>query len=461
MSRILSCVVLRAGVAAACGWGLMGSLMAQNLSLDMLYRMAIERDPTVRASRSLAVAAQERVSQAQSQKLPQVVLSMERMNNTLNLVGREDVYFSANRTLQIRQPIYRPLVADTALQAASQQDEAQAQREASERDLLARLSGVVFEHLYAVEQLSFVHSLELAASAQVKAAEQALAAGSGMRTDIDEARARLDAARVQGLQVRLQIDATRRQVERLVGQPGVRIAPLQEQDTWEADQELMSLNEMLSLAELRPEVRALQARLEAARAEVSKVQSGYRPTVDALARWVRSDGENVFNPNGNYRNQQVGVMLNWPLYEGGMTLAAQREAQARVEESESRLQALREDLATRIETQHKAVQEGQLRIRALRQAMHSAQQALVSSQKSFLAGYRTRLDVLNAEQAYQQARRDLAQGRLNYLLARIQLSVLVDASPLEVLERQRPWFRLDADPSPAVTTPVASAGNGS
>jgi protease secretion system outer membrane protein len=446
--------------ALLCGCLSLGSALAQALSLDALYQMALDRDPSVKAERASELASYERLVQAQAQRLPQVIFSQERQNNSLDMVGRQDIYLSANRTLLIRQPLYRPLVTDTVVQAAYNYEGALAQRENAERDLLSRLSTVVFEYLYAVEQLDFVRALEQATSTQVKAAEQALLAGSGVRTDIDEARARLDAARVQVLQVRLQIEASRRQVERLVGQTGLRLAPLTVEDPWDTEPALASLSELLAQADLRPQVRILQARLQAARAEVSKAQSGYRPTLDATARWIRSDGENVFNPNGNYRDRQMGMVFNWPLFDGGATMAAEREALARVGEAEQRLQALRDDLAVRVETQFRAVQEGRLRVTALRQALHSAQQALTSSQRSFEAGYRTRLDVLNAEQAFQQARRDLVQGRFGYLLARIQLSALVDNQPTELLARQRWWFKLDADRAPAGSAPIAAAGSG-
>lgn len=69
--------------------------------------------------------------------------------------------------------------------------------------------------------------------------------------------------------------------------------------------------------------------------------------------------------------------------------------------------------------------EGVLRIAALEQAVRSAEQALQSSRKSFLAGVRTSVDVLNAEQQRTMVMRDLAQARYMYLLSRIRLQALV------------------------------------
>jgi outer membrane protein/protease secretion system outer membrane protein len=48
-----------------------------------------------------------------------------------------------------------------------------------------------------------------------------------------------------------------------------------------------------------------------------------------------------------------------------------------------------------------------------------------STQMSFKAGSRSQLDVLNAQQQYTLALRDLAQGRFVYLLSKVRLASLV------------------------------------
>ena len=69
--------------------------------------------------------------------------------------------------------------------------------------------------------------------------------------------------------------------------------------------------------------------------------------------------------------------------------------------------------------------EGVLRVRALEQAVRSAEQMLKSTQMSLKAGTRTQLDVLNAQQQYTLALRDLAQARFVYLMSKVKLAALV------------------------------------
>ena len=78
------------------------------------------------------------------------------------------------------------------------------------------------------------------------------------------------------------------------------------------------------------------------------------------------------------------------------------------------------------------------KIRALEQALRSADQLVLSSQKSFQAGSRTVLDVLNAQEQRMVVLRDLAQARFMYLISKIRLLALVgDADVQAVAEMNR------------------------
>jgi outer membrane protein/protease secretion system outer membrane protein len=53
---------------------------------------------------------------------------------------------------------------------------------------------------------------------------------------------------------------------------------------------------------------------------------------------------------------------------------------------------------------------------------------------SFKAGSRTQLDVLNAQQQYSLAMRDLAQARFVYIMAKVKLASLVGDDPAASVE---------------------------
>lgn len=98
---------------------------------------------------------------------------------------------------------------------------------------------------------------------------------------------------------------------------------------------------------------------------------------------------------------------------------------AALNEAEQRLEAERRTLRNDVRKEFQSVRQGVLRVRALEQAERSAQQAVISSERGFAAGTRSRLDILNAQQQLSQAVLDLARERLAYLGARARLQALV------------------------------------
>jgi len=405
------------------------------LDLKQVYQAALEQDANIRASRAAADSGRERLPQARAGLLPQVSASAGRNNNNLdttapNILGNptttNDQYFSDNRTLQVRQPLINMQRWLQFQQAKSVVEEVEANLDRDLQNLVVHVAGAYFETLMADEQLDLVLAQKKTYTALVDAAQKGFAAGSGTRTDIDDAKARLDMATAQELEARQNQDLTRRQLELLVNQPVKQIARLNVSALKLLPPEPANLDEWTRKAEqASPEIKALQARLEAARREVGKAQAGHFPTLDAVAQWSNSGSENITRVNSRYENKTIGLQLNIPIYSGGYVNSTIRQAVAEQTRTEESLEALRRDLGVRVHKEYRGVSEGVMRVRALEQAARSAEQMMKSTQMSQKAGSRTQLDVLNAQQQYTLALRDLAQARLVYLLSKVRLSSLV------------------------------------
>ena len=334
--------------------------------------------------------------------------------------------FSDNRTLQLRQPIVNMQRWLQFQQAKSMVEEAEANLERDLQNLVVRVAGAYFETLMADEQLDLVLAQKKTYTALVDASQKGLAAGSGTRTDVDDAKARLDMALAQELEARQNQDLTRRQLQLLINHPVGQIAKLNVAALKLSAPEPANLEEWTRKAEENsPEIKAMQARLEAARREVTKSQAGHLPTLDAVAQWSNSGSENITRVNSRYENKTIGLQLNIPLYSGGYVNSTIRQAVAEQTRTEETLEALRRDLGVRVHKEYRGVSEGIMRVRALEQATRSAEQMMKSTQMSQKAGSRTLLDVLNAQQQNTLALRDLTQARLVYLLSRVRLASLV------------------------------------
>ena len=426
---IQSCMACALSSAAIATW-------SQTVSMDFkqVYEAALAQDASIRASRASADAGREKLPQARAGLLPQISASASRNNNNLdstspNLLGNpvttNDQYFSDSKTLQLRQPLVNMQRWLQFEQAKSMVAETEATLDRDLQNLVVRVAGAYFEFLMADEQLELVLAQKKMYTALVDAAKKGLAAGSGTRTDIDDAQARLDMASAQELEARQNQDQTRRQLEVLINQPVGSVAKLNVPALKLVGPQPANLGEWTLKAEKNsPEMKAMQARLDAARREVSKSQAGHLPTLDAIAQWSNSGSENITRINSRYENKSIGLQLNVPLYSGGYVNSTIRQAVAEQTRAEESLEALRRDLGVRVHKEYRGVSEGVMRVRALEQAVRSAQQMLMSTQMSLKAGSRTQLDVLNAQQQYTLALRDLAQARLIYLMSKVKLASL-------------------------------------
>ena len=423
----LACALASAAVAS---WA-----QAPTMDLKQVYQAALEQDATIRASRAAADSGRERLPQARAGLLPQISASAGRNNNNLdttapNILGTpvttNDKYLSDNKTVQLRQPIVNMQRWLQFQQAKSVVEEVEANLDRDLQNLVVRVAGAYFEALMADEQLDLVLAQKKTYTALVDAAKKGLAAGSGTRTDIDDAQSRLDMAAAQELEARQNQDLARRQLQLLVNQPVDQIAKLNVAALQLSAPMPANLDDWTRKAEqASPEIRAMQARLDAARREVSKAQAGHLPTLDAVAQWSNSGSENITRVNSRYENKTIGLQLNIPLYSGGYVNSTIRQAVAEQTRAEESLEALRRDLGVRVHKEYRGVSEGVLRVRALEQAARSAEQMMKSTQMSLTAGSRTQLDVLNAQQQFTLALRDLAQARLVYLLSGVRLASLV------------------------------------
>lgn len=410
------------------------ALPAWSLDLAKAHELALARDAQVAAARAAAAAGRERLPQARAQLLPTLNASVSRARNDLdttapNFLGESQTtnstYNSANNTLSLRQPLFRPQLWAQYRQARFQVEDTDAQYEVELVNLTNRVTQQYFQALLAQDQLEVVRQQKLAMTTQLDAAQRSLQAGVGTRTDVDDARARLDMTVAQELELTQALDLARRELSLTIGEPAGALAALDPRKLVLAPPEPAGMDAWVERAETAsPELRALRARLEASREEVAKAKAGHAPTVDAFVQRSRSESENVTRISSIYDQRQVGVQVNIPLYQGGYVNSQMREAIARRDQVESQLEAARRDLGVRVLREFRGVSEGVLKVRALEQAVRSAEELVTSNQRSFQAGVRTRVDILNAEQQLATARRDLAQARYVYLASKVRLAAL-------------------------------------
>ena len=426
---------------------------ASALDLLQAYRAAVGGDANYLAAQSAAEASREAVPQARAGLLPSLGISGSQNRNRLEqqrssfLGGSTSNSFdypSTGYALNLRQPLLRLASIAQYSQAEAQVAAAEATLDKETQDLAVRAAGAYFDVVLALDRLDLAVAQKGFYLAQQAMAERALQAGTGTRIDIDDTKARYDMSAAQEIEARNQVGAAERSLRAVLNQPVVAasLRPIDPQrlklDLPEPD----SVEAWISRAEEQnPELRALRANLEVARQEVMKNRAAHLPTVDLVVSRSYSDSENINTFGYVNKSNTLGIQVNIPIYSGGQVNSAVRQSLAVQERTRQQLEAARRQLEVNVSKEFNSVAQGVPKVRALEQAILSAEQALSSTRKGVQAGTRTSLDVLNAQQQAASARLDLAKARADYVMARLRLKA-VTGNLLEAdIEQANGWLQ--------------------
>ncbi len=242
-----------------------------------------------------------------------------------------------------------------------------------------------------------------------------------------QARAALEAARLERISVRARLDAALAVLEELVGRPVAGVAPLppvpvsgpEEEDGWIT----AALERRSELAALERKAAALAARARAARAERLPVLAGI-----AAAR--RQEDDYLLHKD----NASVAMALQVPVLDGGLAAARGAEFEAQAKEARAGLERLRRQV-------RREVRQAHIRLAAARQAVAAASAARTAAEEALrLARLRyreeliTNRELLDAQADAVRARRSLAAATIELTAARLALHNLAGGDLLKILD---------------------------
>lgn len=440
LARIASSKGRRAVAALASAW-MVSAASAQ--SLVESYERALENDRQWRVAQARQRESRELLPLARSQILPQVNFnaSANRVEQTLQtgeLPAVDQRYLSTVQSLSVRQVLFRPRVFLAVDQAQAQTEQALLSLREEEQQLAVRTVNAYLNVMLAVDRRDLLAAQSRLVEGRLASAQAALRAGQGTRNDVDDAVAERDRIQAQAIQVEQGIQLARRQLQLIIGAEPTAIQRLAAARFDPAVFRLGSLEDELAKAvRASNRIQATRQEVFAAHTVLQQANTGHLPTVDLIAQAASSTGENTFFATTKARNLALGVQVTVPIYAGGAVEAQIRQARSRLDVAEESLAALINAQRLQVNTEFNAVLQGIALVRALRTAVASAEQALLSSQKGQLAGVRSLIDVLRAENRRIEVELDLAQARYQTMGAWIRLQALtgqLDRSVIETLQ---------------------------
>lgn len=397
-----------------------------------VYRAAQENDPVFAAARATREAGQEKGVQGRAGLLPSLNLHGKTSSINRETLARNDSRFDRNYdyntheySISLTQPLINLQNWVSFTQAKLQVAQAEAVFAQAQQELILRVAQAYFDVLQASENLKAVQANKTAIAQQLELAKKSFEVGTATITDSHEAQARFDLATAQEIAAASDLEVRQQVLQSLIGKDpgplaaprsGVQInppAPNRLAD-WLSAAETQSLN-----------VQIQQTLAEIASREVDKQRAAHYPTVHLFAS-QRKAKDFLGDPGmGDTEYNEIGVQLNIPLFQGGLTSSRQREAAANRSAALSGLEAARRNASLATRQYYVGVNNGLAQINALKAALTSSQSALESNKLGYEVGVRINIDVLNAENQVYVTRRDLAKATFETLMAQLRLKAAV------------------------------------
>ena len=420
---------------------------AQALGLLQVYDMAVNNDPSFRAAIEERAAGEENRVLGRSALLPTLSWSYNNSRNESEVMqarSRTDrAYSSYVATLTLQQPLLDYEAYARFRQGAAQALFADERFRSKSQYLAVRVLSAYSQALLAQERIALSRAQKRAYAERLQLNQRLLKGGEGTRTDVLETQARLSLAVAEAIEAQDIQDAALRELEAMLGEPlqieqlnplvpHFTLQPLEPQhfENWRD----------LALAN-NPELASQHHALSAAEYEVERRRAGHLPklSVYASSRQASSDSQSTYNQK--YDTHSVGLELSVPLLAGGSVSAATRQAARQLSQAQYELDAQTAATLLDLRKQYNLNSSAGAKVRAYEMAVESASALVQATQKSVAGGERVNLDVLDAEQQVFSAKRDLAEARYTYLLARLKLKYYAGVLNDGDLQQMAGYFR--------------------
>jgi len=170
-----------------------------------------------------------------------------------------------------------------------------------------------------------------------------------------------------------------------------------------------------------PAILAARAAVQAAQDEVISVRSAGGPTVDLTANYYQNGFPDQGFASTNLRAATVGITVTVPLFDGFLTHYNVEQARAAVKVSEEQLRQTREATLMAVMQAYADAQSAARNIQVSWDLLNAAQGALESSRRRYAQGVSDIVELLNAQAAFADARRERTSSLAQWRSARLRL----------------------------------------
>lgn len=413
---ILALLILRQGVCAAVG--------AEPWTLEHALAYALAHNPDAQLARQRVAAAQAGLEQANAAFWPRVQLqsSYTRTDNPMMVFGsvlNQRAYSSSLNfndvpdvdNLNARGVVTMPLYAGGKNKAG--REAAKANTEAARQENEAVRNALGFEvsrAFYSVLKTRlFIRAAEAAVSAfesNLNIGRKRLESGTLLKTDVLDLQVRLGQAREDLLRARNANALAGRALRNLLGI---------EQGEFEVADSAPTLSAPESGDfSRRAELSAARQREHAAQEQARGSKGGYLPRVNAFGSLDYDYGWKYENGGGSYT---AGALVQWDLWDGKLTRAKVREANANLESAREEQRKIRLALDLEVEQARLDLKTANERLSVTAQVVAQAAESASLTRARFEQGAALSTQLIDSETALVAARVRRAEAESDQRIA--------------------------------------------
>lgn len=409
-------------------------------SLIDVYQMALQNDPSIREADANRSAELQSKPQARGLLLPQIDFSADWTDQSSD--GLQNSAFGGQNLRQdfsteqdgwrwsvnLSQTLFRWDQWVSLKRSSKEVARAEADYLAAGQDLMIRVATRYFDVLATQDTLESEQAAKEAIARQLEQAKKRFEVGLIAITDVQEAQAGFDEAVAAEILAKRILANAKESLREIAGYfEGPLVSPKNEIPLippTPADEEVWVETALAQNAT----VLSNQIGSEIARDDMRVTRSGHFPTVDLVASYSDTDisGTGTFagnvgipstSPIGrDASDEQVQIRFAVPIFSGLNQSSQVKEAAYRHIAAKERYERAARQATRETRDAFLGVTSDISRVKALKQALASAQTALEASEAGFDVGTRTTVDVLIARRQLFAADVNYARSRYDYIL---------------------------------------------
>jgi outer membrane protein len=391
--------------------------ISNNANAETLHEalsFTYKNNPSITASKEAFLSTKEGITQAKTGWKPTVTLTgqLSRTSSEGRLAGVDFDRTARNPNLtsiELTQPIFRggKTLAETAA-AKSATNIEEANLKATEQSVLLQAIASYLNVIQDDAILSLNKKNEEVLSKHLETTKYRFTAGEITKTDVSQAKARLAGATANKINASGQLKQSIATYESIIGHSPEEISDP------EFPNELFptSLDDAISIALLdNPSIEMSKQSFQAAKDNMRAIKADFMPTISLSASASR--GWDQTERDSEVDTFTGAATLVYPIYQGGLTRSKLRAAKHSTSEAEFAIEKAKREIKNSTTSAWAQYETATAALIATQEQVDAACLALQGIKEEVMAGTRTTLDMLDAENELLNARVEQIKAEKN------------------------------------------------